>query len=1416
MNKTYTLPAFFADFLPSRSFWRKLALGAALLCPGLAAPVATAQFTHLTVEQGLIQSNITCVLQDKRGFMWLGSMDGLTRYDGYQYKEYKHIPGNPNSLVHNDITALWQDRAGKLWIGTAGGLDYFDPVTESFTHFTHQPGVPTSLGAPKVTCIREDREGNLWVGTRGGGLHQVMRSGSSAAGQPVGFRRFTDFSSHPGTRNPVWVSSIEQDKEGTLWIGTVGEGLFTFVAATGRATSHRCNAPGYTGEQDINIYALCVDAAGKLWVGTDKLGFYTVDPHTRQWAPYGPAGTPLKDDALQIVEDVPGKFWIGTWQGGLYYLDTHTGKWTRYATGDARGSITSNKINTVYRDRTGTIWVGTWGGGLNIKHPAKPAFAHYFRESKQRDAKSFVSDLCEDANGNLWLAVVGGGLAKYDLATEETTLLYRRNAQNPNGLVDEYINTLYPDRAGRVWIGTHKGVNVLDPKTGRFTLLTHDPQNPNSLASNSVISILEDRDGRFWFANTANGLDRFDPRTNGFTHFRHDPKNPNSLADDRINILYQGRDGTLWIGTEGGLDALDLPTGTFRHFSHDPKNPNSLSEDTVFSITEDAAGNIWVGTFNQGLNRLDRQKGTFKRYRVQDGLPNNTIFSVLEDAYRNIWVSTNRGISQFNPRTGRFRNFDVRDGLQANEYYLNAAFQNNRGQLFMGGINGFNVFHPDEITENTAIPPVVLTDFKIFNKSVPVGNADGGELTLPTTITECREVTIPYSSSVFSFEFAALNYLHPDKNQYQYKLEGLETDWVHSGNRRFVSYTSLDPGTYTFRVRGSNNDGVWNDAGVNLNLTITPPWWKAWWAYVLDVLIAAGLLYLVFRYFLYQERLKNALDLERLESEKLHEIDNLKTRFFANISHEFRTPLTLILGPVEARLGALAPLPDEHPDKRDFKLMHRSARRLLTLINQLLDLSKLEAGSLKLEPTEGNLLGFLKALVYSFSSLAESRQIVLTFHSERTALPAMFDRDKVEKVVTNLLANALKFTPEGGTVAVTVSTLSTGATAVTRTGLAPAAQQQFIVITIADTGIGIPADRLGKIFDRFYQVDASNTREHSGTGIGLALTQELVHLQGGTIHVQSEEGKGTRFTVRLPLQEVQGAGEALLAPDDLVSEPTPRRAGAPADAAPLTPPAPPVDMNAPLLLIVEDNEEVRHYIHDVFAAEYRILEARNGEEGLKKALELVPNLVITDLMMPKMDGMELCRRLKTDERTSHIPVVLLTARASVESRLGGLETGADDYLTKPFHVHELQLKVRNLVAGRQQLRERFAREVKLEPRAIAITSADEKFLRVAIETVEKHMSDSDFSVESLEAEMSMSKMQLYRKLKALTDQSPSEFIRTIRLKRAAALLGAKSGTITEIAYEVGFNNLSYFAKCFKEMYGVTPSEYTDQSPVPVK
>jgi signal transduction histidine kinase len=639
----------------------------------------------------------------------------------------------------------------------------------------------------------------------------------------------------------------------------------------------------------------------------------------------------------------------------------------------------------------------------------------------------------------------------------------------------------------------------------------------------------------------------------------------------------------LWIGTESGLDELNLATGTFKHYPHRPKDPSSLSENTVFSITEDAAGNIWVGTFNQGLNRLDRKKGTFQHYRVEDGLPNNTIFSVMEDQYRNIWVSTNRGISQFNPRTGRFRNFDVRDGLQANEYYLNAAFQNQKGQIYLAGINGFNLFHPDEITENTAIPPVVLTDFKIFNKSVPVGEAQGDECILPTTITECRQITIPYSSSVFSFEFAALNYLHPEKNQYQYRLEGLETDWVQSGARRFVSYTNLDPGTYTFRVRGSNNDGVWNEAGVNLKVVITPPWWKAWWAYVLDVLIAAGLLYLVFRYFLYQERLKNALNLERLESEKLHEIDSLKTRFFANISHEFRTPLTLILGPVEARLAALAAVPDDHPEKRDFKLMHRSARRLLTLINQLLDLSKLEAGSLKLEPTEGNLLGFLKALVYSFSSLAESRHIALRFHSERAALPALFDRDKVEKVVTNLLANALKFTPEGGTVAVTVSTLSTGADGRDPDGPGPRCPAAVHRDHHCRHGHRHPADRLGKIFDRFYQVDASNTRNTVARALAWPSPRNWCTCRRH--HPRAERGgQGTQFTVRLPLQEVQGAGEALLAPDDLVPEPTPRRAGAPADAAPLTPQAPPVDLNAPLLLIVEDNEEVRHYIHDVFAA----------------------------------------------------------------------------------------------------------------------------------------------------------------------------------------------------------------------------------------
>ncbi len=663
-----------------------------------------------------------------------------------------------------------------------------------------------------------------------------------------------------------------------------------------------------------------------------------------------------------------------------------------------------------------------------------------------------------------------------------------------------------------------------------------------------------------------------------------------------------------------------------------------------------------------------------------------------------------------------------------------------------------------------------------------------------------KEITLPYDQNFVSFDFVAIDFHSPEKLQYAYQLENFEQSWTKSGSRRYVSYTNLPPGEYTFRVKAASSDGVWNESRVALRLIIRPPWWQTWWAYIGYGLVALGLLYAFRQYTLNRERLKNDLKVKQLEADKLQELDGLRSRFFANISHEFRTPLTLILAPLE-NLLATPQETDKHPI---YQTMQRNTRRLLSLINQLLDLSKLEAGSLKLEPKPGNIIAFLKTLATSFASVAQSRQITFSTQFPEPTLRAKYDPDKLEKIVVNLLSNAFKFTPDGGVVTFQVNSPQKE----------NQGNDQVVEIIVADSGIGIEADQLEKIFDRFYQVDSSQTREREGTGIGLALTKELVELHGGQINVESQAGAGTTFTVQLPLlitaEPVHQDEPVRTAPSVF----TPRLASTAGDAAQMSQEGSPATKEAneqnrqkPILLIVEDNQELSDFVAAYFHPAYQVLQAANGKQGLQKATQVVPDLVISDVMMPVMDGITLSKQLKSDERTSHIPLILLTAKATGESKLEGLETGADDYLTKPFSGAELQVRVKNLIEGRKRLRERFSRQLTLQPTEVAITSADGKFLQRVKAIVEQHLEESDFSLEAFEKEVGLSHVQFYRKLKALTDQAPGEFLRNYRLQKAAMLLKGGHGNVSEVAYAVGFNSLAYFTRCFKVYYGKSPSEY---------
>jgi len=770
---------------------------------------------------------------------------------------------------------------------------------------------------------------------------------------------------------------------------------------------------------------------------------------------------------------------------------------------------------------------------------------------------------------------------------------------------------------------------------------------------------------------------------------------------------------------------------------------------------------------------------------------------MTSDNKDNLWILSELELTRFNPLTYMHKTFSAEDGLiEIKNIEFNVLRKDSTGEIFIGGTSGFTSFYPDSVKDDPTPPAVVIDKISLFNRPDERLNYKG-------FISELKEIILPYNQNDLYFEYLGLHYAEPLENQYQYILEGFDKKWVNAGTQRTATYTNLSPGKYVFRVKASNRDGVWNEAGTSLTIIINPPIWATAWAYLLYILLFISLMYYTWKLQLKRIRVRQEYEMSKFETQKLHEVDEIKSRFFANISHEFRTPLTLILGPVKQTIDRLR----DEKAKEDLKIVHKNASKLLGLVNQLLDISKLESGNMRLLTAPQNIIQFLKAVVLSFTSYAERKKIDLAFNSAEEIILVYLDKDKLEKIITNILSNAFKFTPDGGRIGVDVYT-----------------EEKYVKISISDTGVGISKEKIPNIFDRFYQVDGSHTREQEGTGIGLALTKELVELHKGKIEVESEEGRGTTFTISIPM------GQEHLKPDEICDEETDKSkvpvegfslkdeyerdlvsTGHSGDIKRTGEYVSDFELSGkdsvPLLLIVEDNSDVRYYIKDNLKKFYRILEAADGEEGWQKSIEQIPDLIISDVMMPKMDGFKLCEKLKTDEKTSHIPVILLTAKAAKRDKIEGYETGADDYIMKPFEPDELRARIRNLIEQRKRLHEHFQKDGILEIDKTRITSVDKKFLMKAFEIINKNLSDSSFTVEAFASGLFVSKSLLHKKITSLTGEPPVELIRRVRLKKAAELIEKKFGNLSEIALEVGFNNPAYFSECFKKQFGIPPSHY---------
>lgn len=1345
------------------------------LCLCCYSPLLHAQipvkFQHLGIEDGLSQSSVFAITQDGDGFMWFGTRDGLNRYDGYRFVTYRTEAGVPNSLASNDVRHLYYDPViQQLWVGTSGGLSCYSPAQDTFANYYQAEAGQPGLAANPVHCLLRDTNGHLWVATEGG-LNLWDDS----------IRNFRTIEPGPAfSASPPDIRTISQDAAGRLWIGTT-TGLYA-LRNTGPSSFRLVPAaeisPALAAVSGLYIGTLQVDNEANLWIGTHSEGVFCLDSLGQNIQAYPQVEPGLLPGSASKIRsmtlDKSGNLWVGTF-AGLSRRSVSGGVFQSIDSDDfGTGGGGTGSTQSAFTDIKGGIWVGTFYGGVYYFSEKASVFKTFRHHPAQNSLSgNIISSFAEDEQENLWIGTEGGGLNYYDRRENRFTA-FQFDTQRPNSLSGDNVKTLLYDD-GKVWVGTFQyGLNLLNPRTGVFQHFRHQPDNPQSLSKNNVYGLLR-KDRYLWVATYGGGLNKMEVSTQSFTHFRHDPDDSLSISSDNVRGIFQDKAGDLWIGTENGINLMQVDlegTVYFRRY---------LSDVAVYVIQQAAGDKLWIGTLGQGLFHFEKASGKWTRYTMQDGLPGNTIFGILTDALGNVWLSTNQGISRLNPNQGTFVNYNDSDGLENVEFIFNGYYKTRSGEFLFGGIKGFTLFRPTELRPNTYIPPVVFTGLEVLNKEVKVGDTDG---LLTKALNRTSELTLGYHSASITIRFAALDYTSPKGNHFAYYMEGIDQNWNYVTGQSSATYTIQREGTYRFRLRGANKDGIWNPAERQLVIRVLPPIWRTTWAYLLYAVVLVLLLVAVVRFI----KLRQAFQLEQIAKQQQEDLHQIKLSFFTNITHEFRTPLTLILGPIHEMIHTQN---DLQTLKKQLVPIEQNAQRLLNLVNQLIYFRKQESEHLKLEVAPGNIVLFLREIYLSFQENARLQRLHYTFHSSTEEIKVWYDRDKLEKVIFNLLSNAMKFTKVGGTVSLRVSADATA-----------------VIIEVQDNGCGISPELHEEIFKRFYEKGPeSGYTQFKGSGIGLAYSRQLVELHQGSIAVSSRLGEGAIFTVRLPLGrshlKVSDMLSDFRSSDDLTRYP-------PLPATARTEPTEATATDQPHVLIIEDNPEVNAYIRTLLAETYRVSTAFDGRQGLEMAHRLLPDLIVSDVMMPELDGISLCNQLKTQLETSHIPIILLTARTGLIFRIEGLETGADDYLTKPFHPDELKLKIRNTLEARRKLWENFARLRDFEPTELKLSSPDDRFLEKLMQTVEKHIENPDFSIEQFAEELAVSRPLLFTKIKALTNQTPNNFLKTIRLKRAAQLLQLNQMNISEIAYQVGFRDARYFSKCFQKEYGQTPTEFASQ------
>lgn len=1351
------------------------------------AQVNDYQFSRYNAEKGLSHNQVNCFLKDSRGFVWIGTANGLNRFDGYSFRTFLYDPKDSTTISDRQIAHLFEDPEGYIWIRTAVGFDIYDPVTEKIDHNTLRAAKRLGLSDTDFRGIIKTHSGDYWINHNKLGLLKYVSASKKLI--KVGFNSSDRFSDRENQTARV-ITDFNEDQHGNLWI-VCHDGLLAKVDS--KTLQISIESTTLSGEKLVKSpnFRVFVDEDGEPWVYVVKAvsGAFYFNTKQKQFLTASTAGPHFKlsNNAVSaIVQGPDGRVWIGTDHGGVNVVDkkSRTVSTLLSNPNDPR-TISQNSILSLYKDPTGMIWAGTFKEGFSSFHQNIFKFSLIRHHAASSGSLPFddINVFAEDKKGNIWLGTNGGGLIYFD-RKNNSFRQYKNVPGDPKSLSNNVIVSMFLDKSDVLWLGTYfGGLNSFDGKT--FTRYLHDPADSTSLVDDRIWEIYEDSQRRLWVGSLGDGLDLFDRNKKTFKHYRR--LAPNSVSSDYIAAIMEDANGDMWFGTANGIDILKKASGKFVHYAQRAGDLLSLSSDAVTSLARDTFGNIWVGTL-EGLNRYDRKRNAFISYNTRDGLPHSSIMSIAIDEKQNLWLGTSKGLMNLQvsqrrdniPSNFRVITYNEVDGLQGRAFNENAALRLRSGELVFGGAHGFSIFDPARITSEPPSAQVMLTDLQIFNKSIKPGELLNGKPVLEKSIALTERLVLRYDQNVFTIEFAGLNFLHPEKNHYLYTLEGFNNQWFEADNSRKVTYTNLSPGTYVFRVK-IKEGGPSTER--RLELEVLPPFWRTSWAYVLYVLLAIAALAIARWILIERERMNFKLEQERRHAQQMHELDMMKIKFFTNVSHEFRTPLTLMLTPLE---NLLRNIQADHTVHKQLSLVHRNANRLLNLVTQILDFKKLEVEQTEFRPEKGDIVHFITEIAHTFSDLSAHKHIRYHFESDLTSYYADFDQDKLSKIMYNLLSNAFKFTLENGQVTVRLRMIGN-----------PQGVDQ-LEIQVADSGIGIPPEAQQKVFDRFYQHALPDHIINQGSGIGLAIAAEFVKMHGGNIALESEVGQGSTFSVTLPLRQSGSAVKPVEAPEPVPAE------DAEIELALLRERP---GREKPVLLLVEDNEEFRGYLKEVLLADYQILEAPNGKIGLETTLDSIPDLIVSDMMMPEMDGIALCRIIKSDRRISHIPFIMLTARVEEEQQLQGYQTGADAYVTKPFRLDILQVRIKNLIRQREHLQRHIQQHVQINPSEVPIRSLDEDFINKAVKTVEQNLVNADYTVEELSEEMSMSRVYLYKKILSLTGKTPIEFIRIIRLKKAAGMLEKSQLTISEIAYQIGFNNPKYFAKLFKDEYKMLPTEY---------